>query len=489
VAALLVLLCLDPVRATAGPIKLVSPGTGWVAHGKNLYWTNDNGNHWSDITPVLPGIPRAGVAASARFFRDKSEGWEVISYPEQVPPTTPPSPGSEKTVYSIAHSTNSGASWSFTPLTYPELPEWIQDTFAGPTDLYFADSLHGWLNIAFAGNSKPGKLLATEDGGKTWNWVNGPGFSGPITFASLRDGWVAGYFGGERLFVTHDGCKTWQEVNVPLPPQVGAAISPTFQGPPVFQDDRKGFLVVHYSGKPGTPTKLVIYSTLDTGYTWQPIKVMTEAREATASATFVFSVVDSSLIVSTGSSASDVAVAPVPLANGGSSDVTASDRGVLALTFADLANGWAMTADDRLLATGDGGSTWKDITPWRVVASPAAKTFPIAEAPAMDVSNSSGFKALAVGVGGSAPFKQTSRVRHIPFRTVSRLPCARDRECGTLLPPDHYSIRVRERRSRMPDRRAWHRRRTVDSTGSHRLFFSEIRSAIVRAGISGSLRC
>ncbi|HSU58109.1 MAG TPA: glycoside hydrolase domain-containing protein [Bryobacteraceae bacterium] len=387
-------------------MKLLSPNTGWVADGNRLYWTTDGGDHWTDITPIPPDAAHATITLRIPFFRNTSEGWAIISYPEQIAPSeiVP----NATTVYTIAHTVDSGASWSFTPLTYPELPQWIQDTFAGPADLYFVDSLHGWLDIAFEGLSKPGKLLATEDGGKTWNWVNSPGFSGPITFASLRDGWLLGYFGGDKLYVTHDGCNTWQEVSL-SPPQIGSAIYRRFQGIPVFQDQQKGYLAVHYSGPSGTPSKLIVYSTANTGKTWQPIKVLNEAREAAGA---IFAVVDSAMIVSTGSSARNVSVASIPL-NGGSSDVSASDRGVIALTFADTTNGWVWSAEGGLLATHDGGSTWKHIGPSHTPALPST-TVPIHKGLAANVTQSDLLSSSAETLAASGS-SSTHISKHLGF--------------------------------------------------------------------------
>ncbi len=359
-------------------MKLLSPDTGWVAYGKKLYWTSSGGITWRDITPIPHEGAQRGTAFSNVFFRDLTEGWAIVSYAEQTTGVNPGALAEPETAYSVAHTLNSGTTWSFKRLSYPELPGWIEDTFAGPASLYFLDSRHGWLNVAFAGNSKPGKLLATEDGGQTWTWVNSPGFSGPITFNSVRDGWLAGYFGGEKLYATHDGCQTWQEVKLSTPEQVGAANEPTFQSTPVFLDARKGYLVVHYSGSPGTPSKLAIYSTADGGKTWRFTKAITEAHEATRSAIFPFAVVDSRIIFSTGSSAAAPAVTSVPLAENGAEVTAVSYRAITALTFADTTHGWALTPEGALLATGDGGVTWRDIRPERGSSRPG-RMVPIVE--------------------------------------------------------------------------------------------------------------
>jgi photosystem II stability/assembly factor-like uncharacterized protein len=365
----LLVLLLFPGSLAAASMKLLTPNTGWAAYGDKLYWTYNNGADWADITPVLPDLRREAIrSVHPPFFRDKSEGWTIVEYRTQAG-----SPLETETAYSVAHTVDSGASWSFTELTYPQLPHWdqLQDAGVAPANLFFIDSLHGWLVIAFAGNARPGKLLATVDGGKTWNWVNSAGFSGPIVFATLQDGWQFDEFGA-RVYVTHDGCKTWQEVSPPAPPQIGSTPDRRFEGVPVFQDQYKGYLVVQYVKGGWRDDKLVIYSTSDSGTSWHTAKVLDQAPGAAGG---ILDIVDSTAIVSTGSSARDVRTATVPL-NGGASGVKASDRGITTLKFADKLNGWILTGS-RLLATQDGGSSWKDITPPSALPRLPTRTVPI----------------------------------------------------------------------------------------------------------------
>lgn len=403
VFALLALFSLVPLRASAAQMKLLAPNTGWVAGGNTLYWTTDGGNHWTNITPAPPEVRPGSATLSNVFFLDISEGWAIISYLTDVSAATPSKLGylgTQKTIYEIAHTVNSGESWTFTPLTYPELPASWQETFAGPVDLYFLDSQHGWLDLGFDGNSKPGKLLATDDGGETWNWVNSPGFSGLLAFASLQDGFLLGYFGADKFYATHDGCKTWREVSLAPPSQVGAAIYPTFQSPPKFEDRNRGFLVVHYSGGPGIPTKLVVYSTSDSGKTWQPIKALDEAEQHTQAANFPFAVSDSTMFIAAESNSGHARIASVPLLDGHSSAVHPSERGFFGLTFADTSHGWALSAKG-LIATQDGGRTWKYIGLQPAHSPQPGKIVPSTSGPGMIVTHS------ALSSSGLQPFAQT----------------------------------------------------------------------------------
>jgi hypothetical protein len=198
-------------------------------------------------------------------------------------------------------------------------------------------------------------------------------------------------------------------VSLPLPPQVGADTDRKLQSVPIFQDQYKGYLVVQYLGANGGSTKLVVYSTSDTGKSWQPAKVLDQAPGAAGG---VFDIVDSMIIVSTGSSAKNVGAATVPL-NGGASGIKASDRGIVTLKFADKVNGWMLTADYRLLATQDGGSSWKGITP----PSPALRkeTVPIPKKGLAMIVTSADTLASGAAASSSTYGSNTHISKHLGF--------------------------------------------------------------------------
>lgn len=339
--------------------------SGWVLHHDTLFWTADGGNNWSDITPIPLGVLRAGLRVQSVFFLDTQQGWAVISYEKREPSSTIQSFLRPKTLYQVAQTVDSGQTWSFTPLTNPQLERWIQEgAFAGLGGLFFLDSEHGWVAAGLAGNSKPGKLLATQDGGRTWNWVNGPGTVGTLLFTTNQDGWLAGGPGGQFLYATHDGCRTWEEVRLVPPPQVGETIYRyVVAAAPVFRDSQHGLLVVHYLRAEDNRPKLAVYSTEDGGRTWSPAKVLPESHEGGGSPPVA--IIDSVILVPTGPNREYFALARIPLEGETPAAVLASRAGTYALAFADPSSGWVLTIDWHLLATDDGGATWKDVTPWR----------------------------------------------------------------------------------------------------------------------------
>jgi len=339
-------------------MKLLSPDTGWFANHGHLFWTSDNGAHWKDITPSGSAIPK-GAQFGGVFFLNAAEGWATLSYPEPLAAPTPQARANQKALYMIAHTENSGETWDVRPLTYPPLPASEQDAIAGPASLYFLDSMHGWLDVvAYQSMFNPGKLLATEDGGQTWNWVGSPIHCGPIYFHSLKDGWLISDAGARELYVTHDGAKSWQETRLQAPSELGAAVYPTFMEMPMFKDSQNGYLAVHYSAPGFSSLKLVVYATQSGGKSWQPVKVLPGPAYPLVALT------DSVVILPTISGKGKPTTEVVPLTSQAQPTRPVSSQrqnAITAFSFLNGSDGWAIK--DGLYATDDGGATWKNISP------------------------------------------------------------------------------------------------------------------------------
>ena len=378
VLAVLVLATLAPARAQGQTMKLLTPTTGWVSNNGHLYWTADSGSNWTDITPIPPNAHVRGVGLRGIFFLNTQEGWAVISYPETVVPLTPQALRTRKDVFGIAQTVDGGQIWSFLPLTYPQLPQW-EEALGAPDDMFFLDSLHGWMVMAMTGSSNfaPGKLLATDDGGRNWKWVNGPGTIGTLLFTSTQDGWLAGGPGGLRLYATHDGCKTWQQINLTPPTQIHTSPQAVYEGPPLFVDAQHAYVAARYQGLGGAPSRLVVFATADAGKTWKPAKVLDDVWKG---GILDVALADSILIVPSSSSMKAIHVATVHLKGDLTSSVVVSGKGLYGLTFADAAHGLAL-AESGLLYTSDGGATWKNVTPWHIFRPSPSRTVPAVKHP------------------------------------------------------------------------------------------------------------
>lgn len=361
---------------------LVAPGAGWVVlnggtiyvPNDHLYWTNDDGTNWADITPHDP----ASHEIAGALFLNPSQGWVLLAVrSEQFVGA------SNVTAFDLAVTRDGGGTWSVARLS--SLPAGVGCFPDG--EIFFLDSTHGWLDVETAvphwGGS--GVLLATSDGGKTWNQVVGVkgqgGFGGApygaIRFINQKVGWIAGGTDGRYLYRTGDGGQYWAAVHIPPP----AAILNLFNGeetvaqyaPPAFGDRKRGFLSATYF-EPGAEEghdwrALALFSTADGGHTWrlESWKNLGHDRGSPALTT-----VDSHAIVAR--VYGHPALTLVKLGPRGEAvEVTAAEMpsGVNnwtpeALTFADANHGWAFgTFPRNLLATDDGGVTWKDITPPR----------------------------------------------------------------------------------------------------------------------------
>ena len=359
-ASLAVLLVLVAVtgRAETNGVKLLSASTGWAASENRVYWTVNGGSDWKDITPLPVGLKR--VTIEHVFFRDTSEGWVLVSHKQE----TQPGASRGAVAYEIAHTGNGGTSWSFAPLKFPKSPTepWRGSESLRPRDFYFVDGSRGWLVVREAGGSgvSPGDLLATVDGGNSWNWVGSPHVSGSVVFISPKDGWLAGGPDNRELYVTHDGAQTWEKVTLPIPPQVNPDSYTVFQTPS-FTDSLHGLLAVKYPGTNGVKqSKLVVFSTPDAGKTWKPMKVLSYSSEK---GEFSVTFANGKVIVPTSVDDEQVRITQVSLGDGASITDIGSPAGVSGLSFYDAEHGVVMSKPG-LLATSDGGVSWRNVTPW-----------------------------------------------------------------------------------------------------------------------------
>ncbi len=117
----------------------------------------------------------------------------------------------------------------------------------------FADDKHGWVVGQW------GVILATRDGGETWEKqrmdtaVDQPLFS--VLFTNAHDGVAVGLW--SMLLQTHDGGKTWTKTTLPKPPDGGKADRNLYH---VFAD-QKGALYI--SAEQG-----VVLKSTDGGVNW-----------------------------------------------------------------------------------------------------------------------------------------------------------------------------------------------------------------------------
>jgi hypothetical protein len=233
---------------------------------------------------------------------------------------------------------------------------------------FFLDATHGWLStespVPHWGGA--GDLLATSDGGQTWQLVSENTVYGSLRFNDLQNGWMASGPDDTELYVTHDGGRRWNEVKVPVPQGI---LNLFKSGPtmgqyrvPLFKDSKRGFLSVTYhepGAEPGEDMRtLALFSTNDGGFTWHSESWVNLGVDR---GTLAFTIVDSQALAPKHSGPSGLTLVRL----GSASKATETRANglqlpnttlVSGLEFNDTSHGWTSLSDGRLLSTADGGS-------------------------------------------------------------------------------------------------------------------------------------
>lgn len=167
-------------------ISLYDDNNVWVVGdlGKIMH-TSNGGNTWQSQSGVYsPG------ALKELFFIDHNHGWAVGTY------WAYPWNGI------IMQTFDGGESWSF--------EDWT--AFAGPTDIYFTDSLNGWMTGQVYEASF---IKQTTNGGISWNdqLTIEDHYIYDIFFTDMSDGWIVGHNwigNGENIYHTSNGGNNWE---------------------------------------------------------------------------------------------------------------------------------------------------------------------------------------------------------------------------------------------------------------------------------------
>ena len=354
-------------------MKLLSPGTGWAATANSLYWTINGGKTWRDITPKTH---HRHQTISSVFFLDTAAGWAVLRCADDRDEKA------DDICFEFASTTDAGETWS---VGHPKIVDPDPEAgFSGRTFLGYADRLHGWaiLKVSRAVSVSFGIMLKTEDGGKTWKVLPAPPIADHFIFITAKDGWLEGGPNAD-LYVTHDAGGAWARVAVAPPAAVKWKAWPPGENDvwpynylPFFEDPKHGFLIGSYWEDPNDPSTpaptFVLFSTIDIGVTWRLERLLPEVRGAVAVSRGTLFEVSNPKNMDTltlrrqpliGSSASAVAVSAdvhdIPIRHHLGGGYT--NLGYDELVMADGAHGWLLA--DELLATGDGGASWTDVTP------------------------------------------------------------------------------------------------------------------------------
>jgi photosystem II stability/assembly factor-like uncharacterized protein len=353
--------------------KLVSPGKGWVALGKRLFWTENNGQSWRDISP--PDGPMDYIFPV--FFLDRSHGWVV---------TAEETDDYKDDGVHLLSTRDGGKTWQTMVLRRSAYK--LMSDFS-PSAVFFSDPKHGWMiwHLAVM-HSYADALLATMDGGRTWKRLPEPPGGGPMQFISPLDGWMIGEqdvkgFGmsvpmNDTLWATNDGGVHWRVVPVTILTDSQYQDSNFLKVK--FKNQRDGMLAAREFDVSGdSKGRFVNLSTQDGGKTWRHSQFEALNADPSFGNTQFFWSVFGHDAEKTSIREGDQVIS-YTLPEGLSLDGSLGD-----VDFIDDSNAWANFtnknvplvslpgrgfAPQELLSTSDGGKTFQIISP------PAAALFP-----------------------------------------------------------------------------------------------------------------
>ena len=219
---------LQAQNLVAGELRdfdLISKSQGWILVGNSLYWTDNHGKTWSEISPALP----ATAAVHSANFINSQTGWVVWS-----------EAGTDgRLTLQIVRTSDRGKNWDSTIIQTLAVDDPAVNLEKVSMD--WVDARNGWVSIKQRTglNFSSGTLFRTEDGGQTWMRLDLP-MGEPVHFVNNLNGWMTGGPAGDQIFNTQDGGKTWEKQPIPG----GETGQRSFSlYPPIFDTPTQGLIV------------------------------------------------------------------------------------------------------------------------------------------------------------------------------------------------------------------------------------------------------
>jgi photosystem II stability/assembly factor-like uncharacterized protein len=340
-------------------------------NGLALYWTSDGGRTWRVFEPaflhhqdVIDKVDDVAYGGPGRVWLALSNviGSHFVG-------------GSDRYA-TIARTSDGGRSWQSDGPSgcSPHCGEF----YLSFLDRTTAFALAGMNTVS----SSPAALYATADAGGAWTRVAAAPFIGPIDFPTPHSGWAVSDpsswtgpeldtpVGAGKIYHTTDGGRTWRRVRL-VPPRSYAGL-PAIADSVRFFGARDGVVPVRYRDPTTGAQDLVVYGTADGGRSWSAHPAPEGANLtgeqwgvegavafSAASPTDWLFFAERALYV-TGDSGRSWRTIRSPLVPAHPFD----------LSFTSATTGWAVfpvgsgpSSGAALVATTDGGRTWRALAP------------------------------------------------------------------------------------------------------------------------------
>lgn len=199
----------------SGPMEFVDGRHGYIATDERVYRTDDSGRTWKPVSPHP--CAQEDVVRHAVSFVDPETGWLLCGFDE----------GSGFMSKRLYRSVDGGRKWTLVAEALVGDPPWEGQEAPGGlpigdyvSSLFFFDERFGWY-----GTTRYGSLWRTDDGGRSWEEVRLPPLEAAfraildVDFVSPDEGYIVVLEPGRtRLLATEDGGETWEERSPPRRP-------------------------------------------------------------------------------------------------------------------------------------------------------------------------------------------------------------------------------------------------------------------------------
>src|SRR6185503_19861464 len=186
----------DEYQVHLDQFDMMTDSSGWVLSDRQLFWTSDAGQTWTEISPSIPG----DASVDDVQFIDPNMGWLLVTVPN-------PEGGA---LFQLFQTNDGGITWGTRALSFFESGEVAANTEKAERGWF--DGQTGWISIKqnSGSNYSIGTLFRTSDGGNSWSRLTIP-VADKLYFSDPYTGWAVGGPSYNQIFKTQDAGVTWKD--------------------------------------------------------------------------------------------------------------------------------------------------------------------------------------------------------------------------------------------------------------------------------------